>query len=65
MGATLTASLARKAGVATPTYDSMIHIASVVNETDYFAAGRNLANLGLDHLSLEAFELYLQTGQKP
>ena len=65
MGATLTVSLARKAGLATPTYDAMIHLASIVNDTDYYAVGRNLENLGLDQLSLEELETYVQTGQRP
>jgi opine dehydrogenase len=64
MGTTLTASLGRAAGVPTPTYDSMIHIASVVNGTDYYAIGRNLENLGLVDLSLDRLEKYLQRGQK-
>jgi opine dehydrogenase len=64
MGATLTVSLARKAGVPTPTYDSMIHLASVVNQTDYYSTGRNLANLDLAELTLEQLEAYLQTGRK-
>jgi opine dehydrogenase len=65
MGTTLTVSLGRKAGVAMPTYECMIHLASVVNNTDYRLGGRNLENLGLAHLSLEGFETYLQTGLKP
>ena len=65
MGATLTASLGRMLGVATPTYDSMIHLASVVNRTDYYGTGRNLENLGLDHLTWEQFEMYLLTNQRP
>ncbi len=64
MGTTLTVSLARKAGVPTPTYDCMIHLASLVNDTEFFSGGRNLENLGLDHLTLEQFEQYLQTGRK-
>jgi len=63
MGATLTVSLARKAGVATPTYDAMIHLASLVNQTDFCATGRNLTNLGLDSLSVAQLEAYLQTGE--
>jgi opine dehydrogenase len=64
MGATLTVSLARKAGVPTPTYDSMIHLASVVNDADYYGAGRSLENLGLAHLTLDQLEVYLQTGRR-
>ncbi len=65
MGTSLTVSLARKAGIATPTYDTMIHLASVVNDTDFYPGGRTLENLGLSHLTLEEFETYLQTGRKP
>ena len=64
MGATLTVSIARKAGVPTPTYDCMIHLASLVNDTYFYSGGRNLENLGLADLSLIQFEKYLQTGQK-
>ena len=64
MGATLTVSLARKAGVSTPTYDTMIHIASVVNETDYYQDGRNLENLGLADLTIEGLTSYVLSGNK-
>ena len=64
MGAVLTASIGRKAGVPTPTYDSMIHLASVVNDTDYYATGRSLDNLGLAELSVEALKSYFLTGCK-
>lgn len=64
MGATLTVSLAKKAGVAVPTYETMIHLASVVNETDYYSGGRNLENLGLAQLSLAELDHYLLTGEK-
>lgn len=62
MGATLTVSLARKAGVPTPTYDTMIHLASVVNGMDYYSEGRSLENLGLADLTLEQLETYVRTG---
>ena len=65
MGASLTVSLARKAGVPTPTYDCMIHLASTVNDTGYYAGGRTLENLGLADLSLEELQSYLRTGIKP
>ncbi|UCE53635.1 MAG: NAD/NADP octopine/nopaline dehydrogenase family protein [Desulfobacterales bacterium] len=65
IGVTLTISLARKAGVATPTYDTMIHLASLVNDTDFYSSGRNLARLGLDHLTIDQLDVYLKTGRKP
>ena len=65
MGASLTVSLARKAGIPTPTYDCMIHLASTVNDTDFYSKGRTLENLGLAHLTAAQFERYLQTGNKP
>jgi opine dehydrogenase len=65
MGATLTVSLARKADVPTPTYDCMIYLASLVNSSDFFKAGRNLENLGLAHMPLRQIEDYLQTGRRP
>ena len=64
MGASLTVSLARKAGVPTPTYDAMIHLASTVNGTDFYKAGRTLENLGLDRLSLAQIDGYVRTGAR-
>jgi opine dehydrogenase len=65
MGASLTVSIARKAGILTPTYDCMIHLASTVNDTDFYAKGRTLENLGLNDLSLEQFDAYVKTGRAP
>jgi len=65
MGVTLTASLGRLLGVPTPTYDCIIHIASLVNETEYYATGRNLANLKLAGLSAAQLEEYVLTGKRP
>lgn len=64
MGTSLTLSLGKKAGVAMPTYECIIYLASLVNDTDFFANGRTIPNLGFDHYSLEEFETYLQTGKK-
>lgn len=64
MGATLTLSLGRKAEVPMPTYESIIHIASVVNDTDYYSTGRSLENLGLSKLSLEDLKYYFLTGRR-
>jgi len=64
MGTTLSLSLGQKFGVSMPTYECIIHLASIVNERDYFTEGRNLRNLGFDHYSQEDLENYLHTGQK-
>jgi len=65
MGASLSVSLARRAGVSTPTYDCMIHLASTVNDMDFYRSGRTLENLGLGHLSLAQLDAYVRTGRKP
>jgi opine dehydrogenase len=65
MGACLTTSLGRKAGISMPTYEAMIHLASVVNDTDYYAEGRTLENLQLAELTTEDLKQYFLTGKKP
>ena len=65
MGASLTVSLARKAGIPTPTYDAMIHLASIANDTDYYRTGRTIENLKLARWSLKHLEQFLQTGATP
>jgi len=65
MGACLTVSLGRKVGVPMPTYEAMIHLASIVNDTDYYARGRTLENLGLAHLDVEGLKGYVLTGSPP
>ncbi len=62
MGTSLTASIGKRLGVPTPTYDCMIHLASVVNATDYYAQGRTLENLGLDRLSVDELKRVFLTG---
>ncbi len=64
MGVTLTASLGRRLGVPTPTYDTIIHIASVVNETDYVKIGRTLENLNLADLSAAELNEYVMTAKR-
>src|SRR5574341_2592539 len=65
MGVTLTASLGRLLRVPAPTYDAIIHIASLVNETDYYKTGRTLASLGLGGLSARELIAYVMTGRRP
>jgi opine dehydrogenase len=64
MGACLTVSLAQKAGISMPTYEAMIHLASVVNDTDFYATGRTLENLRLIDLSLEELRHYFLSGKR-
>ena len=63
MGASLTLSLARKVGVSMPTYEAMVHLASVVNGIDFYAGGRTLENLRLSDLSLEELKDYFLSGK--
>jgi opine dehydrogenase len=64
MGTTLSLSIGRKAGIPMPTYETMIHLASVVNDTDFYSRGRSLENLGLGSLSLEELKQYFLLGRK-
>ena len=56
------AKLARKFNVATPTIDSVIQLASVINETDYYEVGLSLEELGIADLSQEELMRKLQEG---
>lgn len=47
-GAVPTASLGRAAGVAMPVHESLIDLAGIVQGRDYWAAGRDVARLGLE-----------------
>jgi len=49
-------ALGRLAGVATPTIDSIINLASVMTGTDYRAEGRTISKLGIDDMSM--YEIY-------
>lgn len=62
IGAVLFASLGAFLGIATPTLDAVIHLGSVLMETDYRREGRTLRRLGLDGLSRDAFERLFADG---
>ncbi|MPM95033.1 Opine dehydrogenase [bioreactor metagenome] len=47
------ASLAQKLGISTPTINSIIHLASIVNGQNYFETGIGLKELGLEKASVE------------
>ncbi len=45
------ASLGKLLGVGTPAIDTIIHLASLLNGTDYWESGRTVGKMGLDGLS--------------
>ena len=56
------ALLARKLGISTPTIDAVIHLASVINQTDYYSEGRSLEELGIAGLDRNELDKVLQDG---
>jgi opine dehydrogenase len=56
------AHLARKLGISTPTIDAVIHLASVINQTDYLKKGRTLEELGIAELGKEELMKMLRKG---
>jgi opine dehydrogenase len=57
------ASIGRKFGTPTPTIDSIIEIASIINNTDYWSTGRTVEKLQIDKMSLRELRL-LAIGEK-
>jgi opine dehydrogenase len=56
------AHLGRLAGVATPTMDSVIQLASVIKGIDYMTEGLTLAQMGLDGLTVDQLLATLRLG---
>ncbi|MEJ5306635.1 MAG: NAD/NADP octopine/nopaline dehydrogenase family protein [Ignavibacteria bacterium] len=57
------ASVGKKLGVETPTINSLIHLASLLNQTDYWEIGRTVERLNIADLSLRELRL-LAIGEK-
>ena len=57
------ASVGKMFGIPTPTIDSLIHLASVLNNRDYLNEGRTTDSLGISGLSLRELRL-LAIGEK-
>ena len=57
------ASIGEKFGVETPAINSIIEMASVINNTDYRAIGRTVERLGIENMSLRDLRL-LAIGEK-
>jgi opine dehydrogenase len=55
--------MGRHLGISTPTIDSMIHLASVMHNKDYYNLGRRVVDMGLDGMSLEEIKSYVLFGE--
>jgi len=62
VGMALISSIGRWLGIPTPTYDSVIHLCGIMNDTDYWKEGRTLERLGLSNMSLEDLIRFIETG---
>jgi opine dehydrogenase len=62
IGMVLWASLGEMLGVPTPTAQSLIHISSVIHDTDYWQGGRTMEKLGLSGMTVEELNRYLMEG---
>ncbi|MEG8946971.1 NAD/NADP octopine/nopaline dehydrogenase family protein [Rosettibacter firmus] len=57
------ASVGKKFGVETPTINSIIHLASILTQTDYWQQGRTVEKLNIKDMSLKQLRL-LAIGEK-
>ena len=56
------AALGRRYGVEVPAIDSLIRLACIVHQTDYWRRGRTLDVLGIEQLSIGELNRYVQEG---
>lgn len=64
-GTVMFSSLGRLLSVPTPVCDGINNVLSVVEEKDFWATGRTVEKLGLNGMSLEHLNVYLETGEPP
>jgi opine dehydrogenase len=62
IGMVLWASLGEMLEIPTPTARALIHISSVIHDTDYWEGGRTMERLGLAGMTVEALKSYLMQG---
>ncbi|MCL7454924.1 MAG: NAD/NADP octopine/nopaline dehydrogenase family protein [Anaerolineae bacterium] len=62
IGMVFWASLGELLGVPTPTARALIHISSVIHDTDYWQGGRTVEKLGLAGMTAPALKQYLLEG---
>ncbi len=65
IGMVLWASLGDMLGVPTPTARALIHVSSVIHDTDYWQGGRTVEKLGLAEMTVEELNSYLMDGILP
>ncbi len=61
-GNVLLSSLGKMIGVDTPTIDSIIHLFSIIHETDYYKQGRTVEKLGISRMNIETLNRFLAQG---
>ena len=49
--------------IATPTLNSIIHLASIINDMDYYELGRKVVDMGLMEMSVEEIKSYVINGE--
>ncbi len=57
------AHMGRYLGIKTPTIDSMIQLASVLHNRNYFKLGRKVEDMGLDGMTIHEIKSYVQDGE--
>jgi opine dehydrogenase len=62
IGMVLWASLGEMLSIPTPTARALIHISSVIHDTDYWQGGRTVEKLGLAGMKIEELKRYLLEG---
>ncbi|QEK13560.1 NADP transhydrogenase subunit alpha [Crassaminicella thermophila] len=55
--------MAMHLGIQTPTIDSIIHLASILHNADYYKSGRKVIDMGLEGLSVEEIRRFVINGQ--
>lgn len=63
-GTVMLSSFGDLIGIPTPVCDSINHVLSIADQTDYWQAGRTVARLGLDGMTLPQIQHYLETGTR-
>ena len=56
--------LGRLKGVPTPRMELVAKLGEYLLEMDFFTTGRTLKNLGLEGMSAEDFQNYIETGRR-